>query len=122
MPNVDPDRTDRRGIAQTGAYAVGVLRAEAAKPDAAEDVAAIVKNRSAEFAHDLERKAQLGVQDDQLRTAKGHADPGAGGSVIGVAADKNRALRAGSVERESTQRTSTSGEKTFAERYMRSGG
>src|SRR5215831_13868616 len=118
MPDVQPDWTQGSAVAYAAAHAIGVLVSKVSEADAPEDVAAVVKDGSGQLAHDLERKAQLGVQYQQLMAARRNADQSARRLVGGVAAHRDRSLRSGSVERESTQGASTTGEEVFTERYV----
>src|SRR5215471_6431130 len=103
MADIHPDWTQGSAVAQAAAHAVGVLVGKMSEADAAEDVSAVVKDGPAQLAHDLEGKAQLGVQDQQLMATRRDANQCARRRIAGVAADRHRPLRSGAVERESTQ-------------------
>lgn len=63
MADIHPDWAQGSAIAQAAAHAVGVLVGKVSEADAAEDITAVIEDGSSQLAHDLEGKAQLGVQD-----------------------------------------------------------
>src|SRR5262249_46945437 len=113
MADIYPYWPNGRTVSNAAAHAVGVLITKAAQPDASEYVSAVIEDGSGQLAHDLERKTQLGVQDQQLLAADRHADQRTSRKIAGIPAYGYRPLRPGSVEWKSAQGASPAGEEAF---------
>jgi hypothetical protein len=109
MAKIDADRTDRSRITQTNANGIGVVRHEVVEIDGAVNIAAVVKNNSSQMFADVERKrkANLGIQDEQLRSAHRHRDVHASRLILQHVAKRYDALRSGFIDRKSSQRGAT---------------
>ena len=122
VADVDANRANRGGIAESDAHGVTVERSEIVEADGGKYISAIVKSNNAQpFLDEIERKTHLGIQDQQLVAAVGNGDLGARRRVGRIAASRNHALRAGSVKRKSAQRAAAAGEETLAERHFAAG-
>ena len=73
------------------------------------------------FFDEVERKAQLGVQDEQFVAAGRNRDLGTRRRIGRIAASRNHALRARPVQRESAQRAAAAGEEPLAQRHFAAG-
>ena len=95
MADVDANGANRSGIAKSDAHRIAVERSEIVKADGGKYVSAIVKSNDAQSLLDqIERIAQLGIQDQQLVAAVGNGDLGARGRVAGLPQAGIYALRA----------------------------
>jgi len=74
VSEIDANGADRRGIAQTDAYVIGVERSEIVKADGREDVAAIIERDDTETLLDGQGDAGFCIDDELLVAAARHID------------------------------------------------
>src|SRR5439155_8455957 len=105
VPDIEAYGADRSGIAQAQANRVGVVVHEIGNTDRVVHVAAVIEDDPAESFHDLQRKAKLRVQNEELATADRYRDVCAvSPSLAGEHATKrDQALRTSFVDGKSAQ-------------------
>ncbi len=105
MPDIKTYGADRSGVAKTQANRVGVVVHEIGNADRAVHVAPVIKDDPAKSFHDLQGKAELRIQNEELAAADRYRDVRAvSPSLAGKhAAERHQALRSGLVNGKSAQ-------------------
>src|ERR1700691_1673294 len=119
-PNIDPNRTHRRLIANAEPDRMGVIVSKLTKVNIRIDVPPVIENHSAQILFERHRETQFRVDDCQHIAANRNADQRTGGRYARIAAHADGPLRSCSIDRKSAKRLCASREKTLAERHVSS--
>src|SRR5260370_11294344 len=116
--NIEPYRPDRGLITQAQAHGIAISRKEVLYADARVHVPSVIEGCSAQLGQDAQGKAELGVQDDQLRAANRDRNLRTRSEIRGIAAHRYGTLGPGAIERKSTQRAAAAGEESLTQRNL----